>query len=63
METSIIQCLAPHSYQETRGLWDQSKPVVGYDIFLSHTWLTDGRRVSGARTKIQEHVCMVSKPK
>ena len=25
------------------GLWDKSRPVQGYDVFLSHTWLTPGK--------------------
>ena len=29
--------------EDRRGLWDKSKPVHHYDIFLSHTWLTPGR--------------------
>lgn len=29
--------------EERTGLWGKSQPVNGYDIFLSHTWLTPGR--------------------
>lgn len=29
--------------QERAGLWERSKPVQSYDVFLSHTWLTPGR--------------------
>lgn len=29
--------------EERTGLWDKSHPVDGYDVFLSHTWLTPGR--------------------
>lgn len=29
--------------EDRRRLWNLSKQVAGYDIFLSHTWLTAGR--------------------
>ncbi|CAJ1374082.1 unnamed protein product [Effrenium voratum] len=29
--------------EDRKSLWNRSKKVEGYDIFLSHTWLTKGR--------------------
>lgn len=29
--------------EDRTGLWEKSRPVQKYDVFLSHTWLTPGR--------------------